>query len=919
LLPFLIAGIATGSVYGLAGVGLVLTYKTSGIFNFAHGTIATVTAFIFYSFYVQAGLPWWLGAILSVVIAGPILGLGLERLARSAAGTPLATRVVATVGLLLFLQSGLILIYGSGYHLVPGFLGSGTFQLGSTVVTWAQVIVFLVSIAATSALYLYFRFTRGGVVMRAVVDDPALLDLAGTNPIAVRRRAWIIGASFAAISGILLVQLFGEVDPTTFTLLVLQAFAAAAIGRFTKLPATYVGGIALGIGASFCTKYFTSGLLSGLAASLPFVVLMVVLLLSRRVPFSDVPPVRRSASLWRAPMWLQAGGGGVVLVLLIGVPFIVGSNLDAWTSLLCLIILFASLGLLVRTAGEVSLCQISFQAIGVVAVAHLMGSEGLPWLAAIVLAAVITLPISAFLAIPAVRQSGLYLALVSLGFGIVLQYMFYDQGYMFGSTGFGLSVPRPSLSWLNISSDRGYYYFVLAVVVVVLFGVIVLTRGRLGGLLRALGASPTGLATSGTSVIVTRVLVFCLSGALAAVSGVLGGGVFGTVTADGYQPLTSLTFFVVIMITLGGVPWYAIAAAFGLAILPIYFQNPTVSQYLALAFGLGAMLFVMVPPERRSFEGLKRGIDRITASLTASKQETIFDEIAVTNGQKPAVPLVPLEAHPGQTAVAAIGLEVSDLRVQFGGLVAVSGVSLTARPGQITGLIGPNGAGKTTLFNACSGLNQPRSGEFILGDSNITGLGVPARARRGLGRTFQQMQLFDDLSVMENIAIGREGGYAGTNPLEHIMRTRKQARIIEQMSRDALHICDLESVSDLPVGNLSTGKRRLVELARCLAGPFRVLLLDEPSSGLDERETQQFGQIVQRLVEDRKTTILLVEHDLDLVTKICDYIYVLDFGTLLFEGTPSEVLASPEVQAAYLGDDFANSSSAAEDPRKVTL
>jgi ABC-type branched-subunit amino acid transport system ATPase component len=169
---------------------------------------------------------------------------------------------------------------------------------------------------------------------------------------------------------------------------------------------------------------------------------------------------------------------------------------------------------------------------------------------------------------------------------------------------------------------------------------------------------------------------------------------------------------------------------------------------------------------------------------------------------------------------------------------------------------------------------------------------------------------------MENIAMGREGGFAGINPLQHIWRTRNQGRIVEQMSRDALYLCDLEAVSDVPVGNLSTGKRRLVELARCLAGPFRVLLLDEPSSGLDERETDQFGQIVERLVEEGNTTILLVEHDLNLVTQICDYIYVLDFGTLLFEGVPSEVLASPEVQAAYLGDDFVTSSSTTVDPPK---
>jgi ABC-type branched-subunit amino acid transport system ATPase component/branched-subunit amino acid ABC-type transport system permease component len=910
LLPFIIAGIASGSVYGLAGVGLVLTYKTSGIFNFAHGTVATATAFLFYTFYVQSGLPWWLGAILSLIIAGPVLGLGLERLARAATHTPLATRVVATVGLLSFIQTGATLIYGPGYHTIPGFLGSATFKLGSTAVSWSQVIILAVSVSATSGLYAYFRLTRGGVAMRAVVDDPALLDLAGTNPIAVRRRAWIIGATFAAISGILLAQLFGEVDPTTFTLLVVQAFAAAAIGRFTQLPATFGGGIALGIGASLCTKYFHTGLLSGLAASLPFIVLMLVLLLSRRAPFSDTPLIRRTASLWRAPPWLQAGGGGVVMVFLVTVPFWVGANLDAWTILLTTVILFLSLGLLVRTAGEVSLCQVSFQAVGVTAFAHLIAGDHLPWLAAVVVAALITLPISVFLAIPAVRQSGLYLALVSLGFGILLQYMFYNQSYMFGSTGFGLTVPRPSLSWLGVSSDRGYYYLVLVIVVLISLGVMALTQGRLGRLLRALGASPTGLATSGTSVIVTRVLVFCLSGALAAVSGVLGGGVFGAVTATAYAPLTSLTYFVVIMIIIGREPWYALAAAAGLSVLPIYLQFSSVSNYLALGFGLGAILFVMTPPERRSPEGLRRAIDRIGARGRPSPDEKrVAAQLPSLSEIEPiAAPMKVESNRRWDPAVAPeMGLEIRDLRVQFGGLVAVAGVSLEARAGQITGLIGPNGAGKTTVFNACSGLNHPRSGELFIGEVSMDKKGVPARARLGLGRTFQQMQLFDELTVADNVAIGREGGFAGRNPLEHIWSGSRQRRIVKDATSEALSLCGLTGVADVPVGNLSTGRRRLVELARCLAGTYRVLLLDEPSSGLDERETEEFGEIVIRVARERGVTVFLVEHDLSLVTKICDYIYVMDFGGMLFQGAPAEVLSSPAVRAAYLGDEVATS------------
>jgi ABC-type branched-subunit amino acid transport system ATPase component/branched-subunit amino acid ABC-type transport system permease component len=900
LLPFIVAGIATGSVYGLAGVGLVLTYKTSGIFNFAQGAIATAAAFLFYSLYIGHGLPWWLSALISIAILGPAFGLVLERLGRSAADQPLAIKVVATVGLLTFIQGVLVLIYGAGFNTVPGFLGTGTFHIGTTVVTWAQVIILVVALGATTGLYIYFRVARGGAAMRAVVDDPALLDLSGTNPTTVRRQAWIVGATFACVSGILLVQLLGQIDPTTFTLLVVQAFAAAAIGRFTRLPATFVGGIALGIGASLCTKYFTTGMLSGLSASLPFIVLMVVLLITPRGPLADLSVTLRAPTPWRFPRWLQSGTGVLVLGFLAVVPLFAGVRLNAWTNLLTYVILFASLGLLVRTAGEVSLCQVSFQAIGVAAFSHLAVTDGVPWFVALLLAAGIAIPLGALLAIPAIRLSGLYLALVSLGLGLVLQYMFYNEDYMFGSSGFGRRVPRPSLSWIDVSSDRGYYYLVLGITTLIAVLVVVLTNGRLGRLLSALRASPVGLATSGASVNVMQVLVFCLSVALAAISGVLSAGVVQIVSAGNYPPLLSLTFFVVIVITAGREPWYALVAAAGLTLGPIYISSGNIGTYLSLAFGLIAMVFVLVPPERRGVPaGVRTAVEgiggaRATApNIAAESSETVL----VTSDATPAPP------RAVETTVG--GLEVRDVRVQFGGLVAVDGVSLDARPGRVTGLIGPNGAGKTTLFNACSGLNQPKSGTVRLAGTSLARRGVSARARLGLGRTFQQMQLFDELTVAQNIAIGREGGFAGYNPLDHLFGSRRQRRTIDESTREALALCDLNGVADVPVGTLSTGQRRSVEFARCLAGSFEVLLLDEPSSGLDHNETSRFGDLVLRVVRERGVAVLLVEHDLELVTRICDYIYVLEFGQMLFEGTPGEVLRSAEVQAAYLGSELA--------------
>jgi ABC-type branched-subunit amino acid transport system ATPase component len=258
--------------------------------------------------------------------------------------------------------------------------------------------------------------------------------------------------------------------------------------------------------------------------------------------------------------------------------------------------------------------------------------------------------------------------------------------------------------------------------------------------------------------------------------------------------------------------------------------------------------------------------------------------------------------------VAAFGrvqpgaLELEDLQVRFGGLVAVDRMALRAPTGTITGLIGPNGAGKTTTFNACSGLVRPNKGTVRIDGKDVTRDGPAARARQGLGRTFQKMELFDSLTVRENVAIGAEGALSGANPLTQLAGRHRDRQTVERATDHALALCELRDLADAPTLSLSTGQRRLVELARCLAGPFRILLLDEPSSGLDREETRRFGEILQRVVQERGVGILIVEHDMSLVLDVCERLYVLDFGRLICEGTPAEVTASPIVQAAYLGD-----------------
>lgn len=255
------------------------------------------------------------------------------------------------------------------------------------------------------------------------------------------------------------------------------------------------------------------------------------------------------------------------------------------------------------------------------------------------------------------------------------------------------------------------------------------------------------------------------------------------------------------------------------------------------------------------------------------------------------------------------GLVVQDVVVRFGGLVAVDGVSLEAPSGRITGLIGPNGAGKTTTFNVCSGFVQPTHGLVHLFGEDVTRRSPSARANLGLGRTFQRMELFDSLTVLDNVAIASEARLAGPRALRQLFARRSERTNSLASARDALERCGIEELADSYPAELSTGHRRLVELARAVNGDFRILLLDEPSSGLDRAETERFGAILQDLASSGPG-LLVVEHDMNLVLTICHYIYVLDFGRLIFEGGPGDTASSEIVRSAYLGSEEVEEAAA---------
>lgn len=250
-------------------------------------------------------------------------------------------------------------------------------------------------------------------------------------------------------------------------------------------------------------------------------------------------------------------------------------------------------------------------------------------------------------------------------------------------------------------------------------------------------------------------------------------------------------------------------------------------------------------------------------------------------------------------------LIVDGLSVRFGGLTAVSELSLHARSGRITGLIGPNGAGKSTTFNACTGMVQPSTGVVQFAGKKLNGMSSAHRARAGLGRTFQRMQLWKTMTVLENVTAGREALLSSRRPWGQLVGARGERADALTHAHQALDQCGIADLRDALTDDLSTGQRRLVELARAIATGFQLLLLDEPSSGLNVSETSRFGDILENLAHEQGIGILLVEHDMALVRRVCEYIYVLDFGKLIHEGDASDVLNADVVRAAYLGSEGA--------------
>ena len=361
----------------------------------------------------------------------------------------------------------------------------------------------------------------------------------------------------------------------------------------------------------------------------------------------------------------------------------------------------------------------------------------------------------------------------------------------------------------------------------------------------------------------------------------------GTVTGSNFDPTLSLTYIALIVISVGGAPWYALPTGIGVALAPVFITSSSVNYYLELFFGVSAI--------------------SVACGLNSSMPESWRAGSPVWGAHvPPANGRLRRSTAPRQVdtpwSLRPHTLEVKDLTVRFGGLTRGRRTLLLQPDGSDHGAHRAKRSGEDHDVQRVLGAGAHHQWSGSLDDADITSLAMPSRAKRGLGRTFQTVDLLDSYSAADNVRLAAESALT-TGTMRVMVGRRSDSEEITQRTDDALEICGLSAIADVAASRLTNHQRRLLGVARCLAAGFGIIMLDEPSAGLDARETAEFGSLLSSLVRERGIGVVLVEHDMALVMSVCDEIYVLDFGKEIMHGTPAEVQRDPAVRAAYLGAD----------------
>jgi len=586
LLSFTILGIFSGAAYAIAASGLVLTYTTTRVFNIAHGAFGMVLSFVFWDFSQRQGLPTWLSLILVLFVVAPAFGFFVQRvMTRGLGEAPVAVSLVVTVGLFVGLIGLAQQIWPPESRSLPFFFPESGVQIGEVYVTAHQLITIALSIVVAAGLYVLLNRTRVGTAMRASVDNPELLKLYGGKPSQVAALSWAIGSSLAALAGILLTPVIG-LDYFELTLLVISAYAAAMLGRLKSLPLTFVGAMGLGLLQSYAVAYLPSeGAFAGVRAVVPALFLFVVIVAMPQAQLR-IGQVKGIVSA-PVPTLQRSIGWGLSLIVAMAIVTLALSDANlllAGTAATYAMVML-SLVLLTGYGGHVSLAQFTFAGVGALAYAKLDS----PNLLGLLLAALVAAGVGALVALPVLRLTGLYLALSTLAFGVLMDKLVFQASFAFGFNG---SLPAEPMSVLGIAITEPRVYVLVMVIFFVLMavGLLALRRGRLGRVLIAMRDSPAACGTLGLDMRWFRVALFGISAGMAGLAGALFAGLRGTIAATDFQLFASLPLLLLAVVC--GVTSVTGAAAGGifLMMLPVLQSNyPGLAGLAFAVIGFGAV------------------------------------------------------------------------------------------------------------------------------------------------------------------------------------------------------------------------------------------------------------------------------------------------------------------------------------------
>lgn len=908
-------GAVTGLLYGFLAIGLILLHRASGVVNFAYGATGSLAAVLVAKMCIDWNWPYVpalaVGVGASAAVSCVIEMTVVRRLFDSARVTLfVATIGVAQVVTVLVINVPRVRGFGSTFPT----LFRGSWELGDTLTVHASQITALVTIPLVAlALGWFLNRTIWGLAVVATAANPDASRLAGLSPRLVSTLVWVLAGGLAGLTSVLAAPLrstpVGNLAQSGGIQILVIALAVALIARMQSMLVAVVVGVVVGMVERVVFYNWTNQ--AGLIEFVLFGIVLGGVLLARRGPsggdggawtlsnrVAPLPDRLRTNVLIRRLPWVPAV---LALAAAVVIPLAIDTNAKyfLYSRMALIAIVVVSVTILTGWAGQLSLAQFALAGLGAMTMAGADIHLNLQFLPALGLAIVACVATALIMGIPSFRVRGMYLAIVTLAFAnAAYAWLFRQRIFNAGRDAARYEPDHLRIGSLDLSDRRTYYLSCLAALVVVVLLANRLRRSGAGRALIAVRDNEPSAAAYAIPARTTKLSAFALAGGLAGFAGAMLMALLTNARADQFPVDMSLS--TVSMAVIGG-----LASASGAVIgtlwvvgIPAMFgTNQTVSL---LTSGVGLLVLILYFPG---------GLVQVAYVIRDAIVRAVARRLPAAPAHSPTVALAATsrDARPGAIDEPPAGtpdLAVRGLGVTFGGRRVVDGVHLHVDRHEVVGLIGANGAGKTTIMNAIGGF-VPAEGEVALFGRDISALPSARRAARGLGRAFQDARLFGDLTVIETVALAHERVLPTRllAVLAGLPAWRRRDREQLARARDLVDYLGLGGYSDHFVGTLSTGTRRICELACILALEPRVICLDEPTAGVAQRETEAFAPLITRIQRELGASLLVIEHDMPFVMSISDRVYCLETGSIIAEGPPEEMRRDARVVASYLGTD----------------